>query len=45
MDSSIISRDSHNMNPGSPALDDWLDEYDRCAREALEQLLAQEASS
>jgi hypothetical protein len=33
------------MNPGALALQDWLDEYDRCARAALEQLLAEEASS
>ena len=26
-----LSRDSHCMNPGSPALFDWLEEYDRCA--------------
>lgn len=38
-------RDEHNMNPGAPALADWLDEYDRCARAALEQLLAAEATS
>jgi len=24
------ARDSHGMNPGAPALVDWLDEYDRC---------------
>jgi hypothetical protein len=23
-------RDSHGMNPGAPALRDWLDEYDHC---------------
>lgn len=27
------SRDSHNMNPGAPALDDWLDEYDLCTQQ------------
>ena len=25
------ARDEHHMNPGAPALADWLDEYDRCA--------------
>jgi len=38
-------RASHDMNPGSPALVDWLDEYDRCTREALEQLLTEERPS
>jgi hypothetical protein len=33
------------MNPGALALQDWLDEYDRCTHAALEQLLAKEASS
>lgn len=37
-------RDAHHMNPGAPAVADWLDEYDRCAREALEQLLAEDKS-
>jgi len=27
------ARDSHCMNPGAPALVDWLDEYDRCYAE------------
>lgn len=26
-----LPRDAHNMNPASLALQDWLDEYDRCA--------------
>lgn len=25
------SRDAHNLVPGSPAHDEWLAEYDRCA--------------
>jgi hypothetical protein len=25
------SRDAHNQVPGSPAHDEWLAEYDRCA--------------
>lgn len=27
-----FARDSHCMNPGAPALDDWLAEWDRCQR-------------
>ena len=38
-------RESHNMNSGAAALVDWLDEYDRCTRAALAQLLAEEAAS
>lgn len=26
------ARDSHAMNPGAPALADWLDEFDRLER-------------
>ena len=40
-----LSRDEHHMNPGAPALADWLDEYDRCTRDALERLLAEEKAS
>lgn len=34
-------RDSHGMNPGAPALADWLDEFDRLER--LEQQIAKRA--